>query len=97
MLGVARRLIWPLAMEACPNRASLPRELGALGHDVPLMPPVCAKAGVKRHYNDAADAEAICEAVTMRRRFVPIKSTGSQDVLMLLHCATGICGGARNR
>ena len=85
-------------MGACANRASLARELGALGHDVRLMPPACAKAGVKRRNNDAADAEAICEAVTpAAMRFVPIKSTGAQGVLMLLHRPTGVCVSARNR
>jgi len=48
------------------------------------MPPAYVKAYVKRHKNDAADAEAICEAVRRpTMRFVPIKSAEAQSVLML--------------
>jgi len=48
------------------------------------MPPAYVKAYVKRNKNDAADAEAICEAVTRpNMRFVPIKSAEAQSVLML--------------
>jgi transposase len=44
-----------------------------LGHDTRLMPPTYVKAYVKRGKNDAADAAAICEAVTRpSMRFVPI-------------------------
>jgi transposase len=51
------------------------RELAALGHQVRLVPPSYVKAYVKRGKNDAADAEAICEAVTRpNMRFVPVKS-----------------------
>src|SRR6516162_8289433 len=60
------------------------RELTALGHTVKLMPPAYVKAYVKRNKNDAADAEAICEAVTRpSMRFVPIKEAEQQAVLML--------------
>jgi transposase len=49
--------------------------LQALGHTVRLMPPAYVKPYVKRHKNDAADAEAICEAVTRRNmRFAPTKT-----------------------
>jgi transposase len=56
----------------------------ALGHNVKLMPPACVKAYVKRNKNNAADVEAICEAVTRpSMRFVPIKDVDQQSVLML--------------
>ena len=55
-----------------------------LGHEVKLMPPHYVKPYVKRNKNDAADAEAICEAVTRpTMRFVAVKSTEQQSVLML--------------
>ena len=51
------------------------RELTKLGHDARLMPPQYVKAYVKRGKNDAADAAAICEAVTRpSMRFVPVKT-----------------------
>jgi len=60
------------------------RQLVALGHKVRLMPPAYVKAYVKRNKNDAADAEAICEAVTRpSMRFVPVKDAEQQSVLML--------------
>jgi transposase len=56
----------------------------ALGHEVRLMPPHNVKAYVKRNKNDAADAEAICEAVNRpTMRFVAVKSTEQQSVLMV--------------
>jgi transposase len=73
-----------VGMEACATAHHWARELGALGHEVRLMPPAYVKAYVKRNKNDAADAEAICEAVTRpTMRFVPIKSAEAQSVLML--------------
>jgi transposase len=63
-----------IGIEACATAHHWARELGALGHQVRLMPPAYVKAYVKRNRNDAADAEAICEAVTRpNMRFVPIK------------------------
>jgi transposase len=60
----------------------LGRELTNLGHDVRLMPPSYVKAYLKRQKNDAADAEAICEAVTRpSMRFVPIKSPQQQSMM----------------
>jgi transposase len=51
---------------------------------VKLMPPAYVNAYVKRNKNDAADAEAICEAVGRASvRFVPVKDTEQQSVLML--------------
>jgi len=73
-----------IGMEACATAHHWARELGALGHEVRLMPPAYVKAYVKRNKNDAADAEAICEAVTRpTMRFVPVKSAEAQSVLML--------------
>src|SRR5262249_36698433 len=60
------------------------RELRALGHEVRLMPAQYVKAYIKRNKHDAADAEAICEAVgrpTMR--FVPVKSADQQAAVLL--------------
>jgi transposase len=73
-----------IGMEACPTSHHWARELRALGHDVRLMPPAYVKPYVKRQKNDAADAEAICEAVSRpSMRFVPIKSIDQQSALML--------------
>ena len=73
-----------VGMEACATSHHWARELEKLGHDVRLMPPRYVKPYVKRNKNDAADAEAICEAVTRpTMRFVPIKTPEQQSVLML--------------
>ena len=65
------------------------REIAAHGHDVRLMPPQFVKRYVKSQKNDAADAEAIAEAVQRPTMwFVPIKSAGQQAVLMLHRSAT---------
>jgi transposase len=73
-----------IGMEACATAHHWARQLTALGHQVKLMPPAYVKAYVKRNKNDAADAEAICEAVRRpTMRFVPVKSTDAQSVLML--------------
>lgn len=55
-----------VGMEACATAHHWARALGTPGHEVRLMPPAYVKAYVKRNKNDAADAEAICEAVTRR-------------------------------
>ena len=71
-------------MEACGTSHHWARELSALGHTVRLMPPAYVKAYVKRGKTDAADAEAICEAVTRpTMRFVPIKSREQQAALSM--------------
>jgi transposase len=73
-----------IGMEACASAHHWAREIAALGHEVRLIPPAYVKPYVKRQKNDAADAEAICEAVTRpTMRFVPIKSPEQQSVLML--------------
>jgi len=73
-----------IGIEACGTAHYWARELQKLGHDVRLMPARYVKPYVKRNKNDAADAEAICEAVTRpTMRFVPIKTVEQQSVLML--------------
>ena len=73
-----------IGMEACATAHYWAREIGALGHEVRMMPPAYVKPYVKRQKNDAADAEAICEAVTRpSMRFVPVKSAERQGVLVL--------------
>src|SRR6516165_3182413 len=52
-----------IGIEACASAHHWSRQLQALGHTVRLMPPAYVKPYVKRHKNDATDAEAICEAV----------------------------------
>src|SRR5205085_8526381 len=85
VLGCFRALPPSLVgMEACATAHHWARELMALGRDVRLMPPGYVKPYVKRNKTDAADAEAIAEAVTRpTMRFVPVKSAESQAMLML--------------
>ena len=73
-----------VGIEACASSHHWSRQLKALGHTVRLMPPVYVKPYVKRQKNDAADAEAICEAVTgANMRFVETKTPEQQSCLML--------------
>jgi transposase len=73
-----------IGMEACATAHYWARELTKLGHRVRLMPAKDVKAYVKRNKNDAADAEAICEAVRRpTMRFVQVKSAEQQGGLML--------------
>ena len=73
-----------VGIEACATSHHWSRQLQALGHKVRLMPPVYVKPYVKRQKNDAADAEAICEAVTRANmRFVETKTVEQQGCLML--------------
>ena len=73
-----------VGIEACASSHYCSRELQALGHVVRLMPPAYVKPYVKRQKNDAADAEAICEAVTRANmRFVATKTPEQQSCLML--------------
>jgi transposase len=73
-----------VGIEACASSHFWAREIGALGHDVRLMPAAYVKPYVKRQKNDAADAEAICEAVTRpTMRFVQVKSPEQQSIMVL--------------
>jgi transposase len=73
-----------VGMEACATSHHWSRELQALGHRVRLMPPAYVRPYVKRQKNDAADAEAICEAVTRTNmRFVETKTIEQQSCLVL--------------
>jgi transposase len=73
-----------VGIEACASSHYWSRQLQALGHTVRLMPPAYVKPYVKRQKNDAADAEAICEAVTRpNMRFVPTKTPEQQSCMML--------------
>jgi transposase len=72
-----------IGIEACATSHHWARELTKLGHEVRLMPAKDVKAYVKRNKNDAADAEAICEAVRRpTMRFVRVKSAEQQGQLM---------------
>ena len=70
-----------VGIEACASSHHWSRELQALGHTVRLMPPAYVKPYVKRQKNDAADAEAICEAVTRAN----ITKTPEQQSCLMLH------------
>jgi len=73
-----------VGIEAYASSHHWSRELQALGHTVRLMPPAYVRPYVKRQKNDAADAEAICEAVTRANmRFVATKTLEQQSCLML--------------
>ena len=73
-----------VGLEACASAHYWARELQALGHEVRLIPPQYVKPFVKTNKNDAADAEAICEAVLRpTMRFAAVKSAEQQSVLML--------------
>ena len=73
-----------VVMEACASAHYWGREIGGLGHAVRLIPPVYVKAYVKRQKNDAADAEAICEAASRpTMSFVAVKTKEQQARGML--------------
>ncbi|MCB0068826.1 MAG: IS110 family transposase, partial [Caldilineaceae bacterium] len=73
-----------VGVEACATSHYWARELQALGHAVRIMPANYVKAYVKRNKTDAADAQAICEAVTRpTMRFVGVKSAEQQSLMML--------------
>jgi transposase len=74
-----------IAIEACGASHHWARLLTSFGHTVKLIPPQLAKPYVKRGKNDAADAEALCEAMSRpTMRFVPVKTTEQQAALMLV-------------
>lgn len=74
-----------VAIEACGSSHHWARLLQSFGHEVRLIPPQYVKAYVKRGKNDAADAEALCEAVTRpSMRFVPVKTREQQAACMLM-------------
>lgn len=74
-----------IGIEACGASHHWARTLGALGHEVRLMAPQLVKPYVRRSKNDAADAEALCEAMSRpTMRFVPVKTVGQQAALMLV-------------
>ena len=86
-----------IGIEACSSAHYWGRELTAFGHEVKLMPPAYVKPYVKRGKSDAADAEAICEAVTRpTMRFVEIKSA-EQQAILCQHRAREIMVGQRTQ
>src|SRR5215510_3515925 len=74
-----------IGIEACGGAYYWGRALAWLGHEVKLLPPQYVKPYVRRNKNDAADAEAICEAMSRpRMRFVPVKTADQEAAQMLL-------------
>jgi transposase len=83
-----------IGMEACGSAHFWARKLTEFGHTVKLIAPQFVKPYVKTNKNDAADAEAICEAVGRpNMRFVPIKNTEQQSVLGLHRARQGFVTG----
>src|SRR5665648_433496 len=79
-----------IGMEACSGAHYWARRLQALGHTVKLMAPQFVKPYVKTNKHDAADADAICEAVTRpTMRFVPIKNAAQQAALSIHRARQG--------
>lgn len=86
-----------VGMEACGTAHYWAREVRKLGHDVKLIPPSYVKAYVRRQKNDAADAAAICEAVSRpSMRFVPVK-TPEQQAALAVHRARALLIGQRTQ
>lgn len=82
-----------IGLEACGGSHYWARVLQAMGHEVRLIAPQFVKPYVKRGKNDAADAAAICEAMSRpTMRFVPVKSAAQQAALMLLGVRDGLVG-----
>ena len=80
-----------VGIEACSSSHHWSRELQALGHTVRLMPPAYVKPYVKRHKNDAIDAEAICEAVTRPNMRCVATKTREQQSCLTLHRTRHLC------
>lgn len=73
-----------VAMEACASAHFWGRQIGNLGHEVKLIPPIYVKPFVKRQKNDSADAEAIAEAASRpTMRFVAVKGEDQQAACMV--------------
>jgi transposase len=86
-----------VAMEACASAHYWGREIGRLGHDVRLVPPAYVKPFVKRQKNDAADAEAICEAASRpTMRFIPVKSEETQSAAMVFRARELLVGNTHS-
>jgi transposase len=80
-----------IGMEACSSAHYWARKLEVLGHTVKLIAPQFVKPYVKTNKHDAADAEAICEAVARpNMRFVPIKTTEQQAILSVHRARQGL-------
>jgi transposase len=80
-----------IGIEACGGAHHWARVLGELGHAVKLIAPQLVKPYVKRGKNDAADAEALCEAMSRpTMRFVAVKSSNQQAALMLIGLRDGL-------
>ena len=74
-----------IAIEACGASHHWARLLQSFGHEVKLIAPQLVKPYVKRGKNDAADAEALCEAISRTTmRFVPVKTPEQQAALMMI-------------
>lgn len=86
-----------VGLEACASAHHWARELAKLGHEVKLVSPKDVKAYVRRNKTDAADAAAICEAVSRpHMRFVPLKPVERQAVLSM-HKARALLVAQRTR
>jgi transposase len=85
MIAFFRRLpASRIGIEACGGSHYWARELSGLGHEVVLLAPQHVKPYLRRGKHDAADAEAICEAMSRpRTRFVPVKTAEQQAMQML--------------
>lgn len=86
-----------VGMEACASAHYWAREIEKRGHKVKLMVPRYVKGYMKRGKNDAADAEAICEAVTRRHVEAVAAKTVDQQCLLMLHKVRDSLVGDRTR